>query len=79
MRFILFDGFWFVYTPFISMVKFQFIAQFPVDHFSYPVVSILTLLLRYFAIFAYNVLYLLRIIDFGLNIFGLYGIISCYQ
>ena len=26
------DGFWFVYLPFRSMVKFQFLAQYSVDH-----------------------------------------------
>ena len=28
---ILQDGFWFVHVPFGSMIKFQFLAQFPVD------------------------------------------------
>ena len=46
VRFNLQDGFWFVHIPFGSMVKFQFLAQFPVDHQSYLVVSSLILLLR---------------------------------
>ena len=33
VRLILQDGFWFVYKPFGSMVKFQFLAQFPGDPF----------------------------------------------
>ena len=45
-----------VYIPFISMVKFHFLAQFPVDHFSHPVVSSLDLLFCQFAIFAYYVI-----------------------
>ena len=36
------------FVPFGCMVKFQFLAQFPVDHFSQPVVSTL---LRQFAAF----------------------------
>ena len=39
MHLILLDGFWFVHIPFGSMVKFQFLAQFSVDHLSYTVVS----------------------------------------
>ena len=34
VRLILRDEFWFVQVPFIRMVKFQFLAQFPVDHLS---------------------------------------------
>ena len=30
-RLILLDGFWVVHMPFVRMVKFQFLAQFPVD------------------------------------------------
>ena len=52
LRLILQDGFWFVYIPFGSMVKFLFIAQFPVNHLLHPVVSSLILPLRYFATFA---------------------------
>ena len=40
-------GFWFVRIPFGSMVKFQFLAQFHVDHLSNPVVpSLIGLLLN---------------------------------
>ena len=30
MRLILLDGLWFVHIPFSSMVKFQYIEEFPV-------------------------------------------------
>ena len=40
---ILQDGFWFVLIPFDSKVKFQFLAQFPVDYFFHPVLSSLLL------------------------------------
>ena len=46
MRLILEDGFWFMHISFRNMVKFQFLAQFPVDHLPHPVVSSLILLLR---------------------------------
>ena len=38
---------------FVRMVKFQFLAQFPVDHLAYPVVSRLILILCEFTAFAY--------------------------
>ena len=38
VRIILQDRFWVVHRPFVSMVKFNFLAQLPVDHLSYPVV-----------------------------------------
>ena len=31
--------FWFAYIPFVCMVKFQFLAQFPVDHLPHPAMS----------------------------------------
>ena len=37
--FILQERFWAVHTAFVCMVKFQFLAGFPVDRFAYPVVS----------------------------------------
>ena len=46
VRFLFLDGFCFVHIPFGSMVKFQFLAQFPMDHLSHPVVSSLILFLR---------------------------------
>ena len=46
MRFIFEDRFWVVRIPPVRMVKFQFLAQFPVDHLSHPVVSGLILFLR---------------------------------
>ena len=37
VRLIFQDRFWFVYIPFVHKVKF--LAQFPVDHLSHPVIS----------------------------------------
>ena len=37
MRLNLQDRFWFVHIPFSSTVKFESLAQFPVDYFSHPV------------------------------------------
>ena len=39
------DGFWFMHIPSGRMVKSKFLAQFPVDHFSYPVISSLVVFL----------------------------------
>ena len=55
MHLILQNIFWFVHVPFGSIVKFQFLAQFPVDHFSHPVVS------SFFYSFCTNLLYSLII------------------
>ena len=49
MRLILQKGFWFVNIPFDSTVKFQFLAQFPMNHLSHPIVSSLAFFLRKFA------------------------------
>ena len=38
MCLILQDGFWFVHVPFVNMVEFQFLTQFPMDHLSHLVV-----------------------------------------
>ena len=38
-------GFWIVHVPFVRMVKFKFLAHFPVDHLVDPVVSSLVLFL----------------------------------
>ena len=46
MRLFLWDGFWFMYILFVRMVKFHFLAQFPVDHRSYTLMSCPILLLR---------------------------------
>ena len=51
MCLIIQDGLLFVYIPFGSMVKFQFLAQFPVNLFLYPIVSSLVLFKRKFAVF----------------------------
>ena len=40
---ILLDGFWIEYMSFGSWGKFNFFAQFPVDHLPYPVVYIIVL------------------------------------
>ena len=56
MRLIHKDRFWFVHIPFSSMLKFQFLAQFPVDHLLHSFVSYPMLLLRLLATFAYDVI-----------------------
>ena len=56
VRVVLLDSCWVVHVPFLRMVKFKFLAQFPVDHFTHPVVSSLILLQRLFAAFAYYVI-----------------------
>ena len=43
VRLIFLDGFWIVRIVFVRMVKFKFLAQFPVDHLPQPVVSCLKL------------------------------------
>ena len=53
---ILQDRFWVEHIPLVRMVKFKFLAQFPVDHFAHPVVSCLILLLGYFSAFVYHVI-----------------------
>ena len=40
------DRFWFVHLPLFSLIKFKFLAQFPVDHFPQLVTPRLVLLLR---------------------------------
>ena len=49
---ILQNLFEFVHVPFVSMIKFQFLAQFPVDHLSHSVVSSLIFPLGWFATFS---------------------------
>ena len=47
VRLILQDRFWIVHKPFVRMVKFKFLAQFPVHTYhTYPVVSSLILFLN---------------------------------
>ena len=53
---ILQDGFWVLHIPFVHMVKFKLLAQFPVDHLVYPVVSSLIRFLRLVTAFAYYVI-----------------------
>ena len=45
MRLILQDGFRFVHIPSDCMVKSKCLAQFPVDHLPYPVVSIIIIII----------------------------------
>ena len=47
MDLIVYDGFWFVHISFSSMVRFRFLAQFPVNQLSHPVMSCLMLILSY--------------------------------
>ena len=88
MRLILWNGFWFVHIPFGSMVEFQSLAQFPVNHPSSPVVPSFVLLLWDFSVFANYVTnhfvfvsilptftIILYIVDFRLNIIGPYGVV----
>ena len=46
IRLILHIGFWFVLVSFGSMIKVQFLAQFPTDHFYHPVMSTFIFLLH---------------------------------
>ena len=39
MRVIFKDRCWVVHISFVGMVKFKFLAHFPVDHLAHPVVS----------------------------------------
>ena len=54
IRLILQDGFWFAHIPYGCVVKFQFLAQFPVDHLPHPVVSSLILLLSLLLLYYYS-------------------------
>ena len=45
MCFILNSRFWFVHIPFISMLKFQSIAQFPVGHLPQSIIPVFLFLL----------------------------------
>ena len=56
MHIILYEEFCFVQVVFGSMVKFQFLAQFPVDNLSHPFMLSLVLFWRKFAAFAYNMI-----------------------
>ena len=41
---IFLDGGWVVHIPFVRMVKFKFLAHFPVDHLAHPIMSSLIFL-----------------------------------
>ena len=84
------DRCWVVPIPFGGMVKFKFLAHFPVDHIAYPIVSSLLLRLCQFAAFAYDVIdgfisvttestfaILLRLIYPPLDMIGSYGAVLC--
>ena len=45
MCFVILDGFWFVYKLYGSILKFQFLAQFPLDHHSHPIASSLRVII----------------------------------
>ena len=53
---ILQDIFSVVHIPFFRMVKFQFLAQFQVDHLSCPMLSCLIFFQCYLTVFAYYVI-----------------------
>ena len=55
--FIFLDRFWFVHLPFNNRVKFQSLAQFPVNHLSYPIEFSLILFLCLFVPFDYYLIY----------------------
>ena len=57
VRLILQDGFWFVLLPFVRMAKFKLLAQFPVDHLSYLIVSSFFFFLFFFCSFCVNLLH----------------------
>ena len=75
------------------MVKFQFLAQFPVGNISHPVFTSLSFFLCSFALFVYHVInrsiivitypalaILLRIMNFRCNIIGSYNaVLLCYK
>ena len=79
-----------MHIPFVGMVKFKFLAHFPVDHIADPVSSRLVLLLCQFAAFAYYVIdgfisvsasstfaILLRLIYSRFDLIGSYGAVLC--
>ena len=45
MCFVILDGFWFVYKLYGSILKFQFLAQLPLDHHSHPIASSLIVII----------------------------------
>ena len=45
VRLILQDRFWIVHIPFVRVVKFKFLAQFPGDHHAYQIVSIIIIII----------------------------------
>ena len=53
MRFILQDAFWFVHVLFCKMIQFQFLSEFPLSYFPYPVAPCLILILCYSTAFTF--------------------------
>ena len=51
MRLILQDGFWIVHITLVRMVKFKFLAQFPVDRLPHPVVLYFFVIICYMWLF----------------------------
>ena len=79
-----------MHIAFVGMVKFKFLAHFPVDHLARQVVSSLVLLLCKFAASTYYVIggfisvtayptfaVLLRLIYLHLDMIGSYGVVLC--
>ena len=56
MHQIIKDRFSGVHIPFVRMIKFLFLAQFPVDYLTHPIVFTLILFLCKVAAFAYYVI-----------------------
>ena len=61
------DGFWFMLIPSGSMVKLQFLAQFSVDYFSKPVMSIFVILLRLYVLRVFLRQHFLLFFHWGLS------------
>ena len=70
--FILKDWCWVGHIPFVRVVKFKFLAQFPMDHFAHPVV---------YALYSFcaNLLHLLiiRLMVSFLSLYNLYLLFCC--
>ena len=64
MRLILLDRIWVLHIQFVRMVKFQFLAQFPMDHLTHPVLSRLILFLHKFTVFAFVIDYFVSVITY---------------
>ena len=61
-----------LHIPLVYMIKFKFLAQFPVDHLPHSVVSSRLLFSRYFTAFAYYVINLFISITTNLHLLFCY-------